>query len=91
VFIIPDISGIAMRTLLALLIGLWAATANAQTPPSAAEIERYTGLHQAAATGNIAEISRLVSAGRDINAHDGNLRTPLQVAVYTTDTMPPAL
>ena len=72
-----------MRTLLALLIGLWAATANAQTPPSAAEIERYTGLHQAAATGNIAEISRLVSAGRDINAHDGNLRTPLQVAVYT--------
>jgi ankyrin repeat protein len=76
-----------MRYLLALMFGLAVSTAQnpvlAQTPPGAAEISRYTGLHEAAATGNIAEISRLVSAGRPINAHDGNLRTPLHVAVYT--------
>jgi ankyrin repeat protein len=72
-----------MRTLLAFLLGLAVSAAHAQTPPSAADIKRYTGLHEAAATGNLAEISRLVSAGRNINAHDSNLRTPLHVAVYT--------
>jgi ankyrin repeat protein len=59
------------------------APARAQTAPGTDELRRYTGLHAAAATGNIAEISRLVSAGRDINVHDGNLRTPLHVAVFT--------
>jgi ankyrin repeat protein len=72
-----------MTFIFALLIALvFAGPASAQTPPSAAELKNYTGLHAAAATGNIAEISRLVSAGRNIDAHDSNLRTPLHVAVF---------
>lgn len=72
-----------ITTLFALLLGFWISTAHGQVPPSAAEIQRYTGLHAAAAAGNVAEISRLVSAGAKIDARDGNLRTPLHVAVYT--------
>lgn len=77
-------NGVTMKTLLALFVVLsFAGAARAQTPPSPADLQRYTGLHAAAATGNIADISRLVSAGRNINAHDSNLRTPLHVAVFT--------
>jgi ankyrin repeat protein len=72
-----------MKLLLALEFALLAAApAAAQTAPSADEIKHYTGLHAAAAAGNIAEISRLVTAGRNINAHDTHLRTPLHVAVF---------
>jgi ankyrin repeat protein len=72
-----------MKLILGLALGLaMAGAAAAQTAPSDAELKNYTGLHAAAATGNIAEISRLVSAGRNIDAHDGNLRTPLHVAVF---------
>jgi ankyrin repeat protein len=72
-----------MRALFALLLGLLTVSAaHAQMPPNAAELKQYTGLHAAAATGNIAEISRLVSAGRNIDAHDSRLRTPLHVAVF---------
>jgi uncharacterized protein len=72
-----------MKTLLTLLIGLLTlSAANAQTPPSADQLKHYSGLHAAAATGNLAEISRLVSDNRKIEAHDSNLRTPLHVAVY---------
>lgn len=75
-----------MNIAFALLIALLAVTPlHAQTAPSADEIGRYTGLHAAAAAaaGNVAEISRLVSAGHNIDAHDGNLRTPLHVAAFT--------
>jgi ankyrin repeat protein len=73
-----------MRTILALGTALWLiASAHAQTAPSADELAHYTGLHAAAATGNLAEIARLVSSGRDINVHDSNLRTPLHVAAFS--------
>jgi ankyrin repeat protein len=61
---------------------LLAALAFAQTPPSADEISRYTGLHRAAARGDTAEISRLIAQRSDPNAKDGNGRTPLHVAVF---------
>ncbi|MFN3656254.1 MAG: ankyrin repeat domain-containing protein [Pseudolabrys sp.] len=59
-----------------------APAARAQTPPSAAEIAAYTGLHAAAAKGDTAEIERLVKAGAAVDARDGMRRTPLHVAIY---------
>jgi ankyrin repeat protein len=54
----------------------------AQVPPSAAEKARYTGLHAAAARGDVAEIERLVARGAKVDARDGYARTPLHVAAY---------
>jgi len=58
------------------------ALAQAQVPPSAAELRAYTGLHAAAAMGDAAEIRRLVAAGASPDARDGYRRTPLHVAAY---------
>ena len=55
---------------------------SAQTPPNAAELQAYRGLHTAAAKGDVAEIERLVKAGALIDARDGRDRTPLHVAAF---------
>jgi ankyrin repeat protein len=64
----------------ATLLGV--ALAVAQTPPSPAEIAGYRGLHAAAAAGDSAEITRLIAAGADPKAQDGNGRTALHVAAF---------
>ncbi len=70
-----------VRLSLALAAGAGVPAA-AQAPPSEPEIRSYTGLHAAAAAGNVAEIERLVAAGANREARDGNGRTPLHVAAF---------
>lgn len=72
------------RTGLILLSLLFASGALAQTPPSAAQIERYQGLHKAAHENNLKHITQLAQAGADLNARDGYGRTPAHVAAFAS-------
>ena len=53
----------------------------AQTPPSAADIAAYRGLHAAAARGDVAQITALATPAA-LQATDSNGRTPLHVAAF---------
>lgn len=67
----------------ALLLAVAAAApANAQVPPSAAEVAAYQGLHAAAHRGNVAELQRLIAAGTSLDVRDAYGRTPLHVAAH---------
>jgi ankyrin repeat protein len=66
----------------AALLATAGAQALAQIPPTDAEARAYTGLHAAAAAGDVAEIERLLATGANREARDGNGRTPLHVAAY---------
>jgi uncharacterized protein len=57
----------------------------AQIPPTETEARSYRGLHSAAMRGEADEIMQLVRAGADVNARDGNGRTPLHLAAYRGD------
>jgi hypothetical protein len=72
--------------LLAMLVALLAAarTSLAQVPPTAAEIAAYSGLHAAAARGDVPEIRRLAARREDLEARDAMGRTPLHVAAYSS-------
>lgn len=71
------------RALITLTAGLsWATVAMAQTPPSAAEIAAYNGLHAAAARGDTAALQTLLTDGADTEIRDNNGRTPLHVAAF---------
>lgn len=54
----------------------------AQVPPTPIEIASYTGLHQAAAKGDVVALERLLAEGAPLEARDRYRRTPLIVAAY---------
>ena len=76
-------SGFPRRRFLLGPVG--AGTLQAQIPPTTGEIAAYTGLHAAAASGDVAEIERVFKAGADIEARDSFGRTPLMIAAYRKD------
>jgi ankyrin repeat protein len=69
-------SAVLLLTLIATVPAL------AQTPPSERELASYSGLHAAAASGDVMEIGVAIMARLDPNARDGNGRTPLHVAAF---------
>jgi ankyrin repeat protein len=72
-----------MRAVCLLVLSLFAtAPALAQMPPTASQIAAYTGLHAAAAAGDVASIRKLVASGAPVDARDGYGRTALHVAAY---------
>ncbi|MBV9558489.1 MAG: ankyrin repeat domain-containing protein [Pseudolabrys sp.] len=72
-----------MRTVLSLAFLAVTVPAFAQVPPSTGEIQSYTGLHAAAAQGDVATIENLAKDRGMLESTDRNGRTPLHVAVYT--------
>jgi ankyrin repeat protein len=69
--------------MLAVLVhGLACSAALAQTPPSAAELAGYGGLHAAAAEGDVPALAALLAGGANANARDSHGRTPLHVAAH---------
>ena len=69
-----------------VLTWLWmviaASPAAAQVPPSPEDLSNYTGLHAAAATGEVVAIATLIASGTNPNARDLMGHTPLHVAVF---------
>ncbi len=74
------VAGFALTATAGLLASV--APVHAQVAPSAAEIARYTGLHDAAQRGDVARIGQLVAAKTDVNATDAYGRSPLHVATF---------
>lgn len=68
---------------LMILALVWGAgVASAQIAPSAAEIAAYTGLHAAAAKGDVGAVRALASSTATLEARDGNGRTALHIAAH---------
>ena len=65
-----------------LWLALGAGTASAQVGPTPAELAVYTGLHAAAARGDVAGIEKRIAAGDSKEATDSRQRTPLHVAAF---------
>lgn len=72
-----------MRFFAAVVISLFLALpSSAQIAPTDAELRAYSGLHAAAARGDVAEIEKRVAAGENKEATDARQRTPLHVAAF---------
>ncbi len=72
----------SVGAVVASLVAGLGAPAAAQTPPTETEIAAYEGLHQAAATGDMAALDRLLTGKVSLESRDGNGRTPFIVAAY---------
>jgi len=72
----------ALRFALLLAGMAWQPLSQAQVAPTAAETAAYRGLHAAAARGDMATLTQLLSAKADINQRDAYGRTPLHVATF---------
>ena len=70
------------RAAAALLLA--ASVAAAQIPPGPEELRAYRGLHAAAARDDAVEVGRLLAAGANPEARDGQGRTALHVAAFTS-------
>ena len=69
-----------IATLFLVLLALL--PASAQIAPTEAELRAYSGLHAAAARGDVADIEKRIASAEDKEATDSRRRTPLHVAVY---------
>ena len=66
-----------------LFLGLLAVLpASAQIAPTEAELRAYSGLHAAAARGDVVDIEKRIASAENKEAIDSRHRTPLHVAVY---------
>lgn len=65
-----------------MLSALAASPLAAQVPPTESEIKAYTGLHDAAATGDFVAVAVAVAGRADLEVRDSRGRTPLHVAAY---------
>jgi ankyrin repeat protein len=73
---------IAVAFVAAMVVACASGPSLAQVAPTGAELAAYTGLHAAAAQGDVALIKQLVAAGANVNATDAYRRTPMHVAAY---------
>jgi ankyrin repeat protein len=72
-----------MHILVGIILALLAALpASAQVAPTEAELRAYSGLHAAAARGDVADIEKRIAAAENKEAVDARNRTPLHVAAY---------
>ncbi len=65
-----------------LLATMLSPTLSAQVVPTVTEAARYRGLHAAAHRGDMAQLTKLIAGGANLNARDGHGRTPLHVATF---------
>lgn len=75
----------AAPTIVLLGLACLASIAQAQLAPNSAEAARYTGLHEAAYKGDVAQTRRLLSSGADVNARDSFGRTAVHVATFAKE------
>ena len=74
-----------MARIFAAAFLLLAAAAEAQTPPSPAQIAGYEGLHRAAHQNDVDAIRDLAAAGADLDLRDSSGRTPAHVAAFASN------